>query len=116
VRTFPDLDPGEKVLWMESLVEWIELGENSGVTALLRPPLCFGYLTTEPAPKGRRPQVPELRILMQYSLSAYYHAGVHGDVEVQAPAMETRYTLAPESESGAPDGAETPSRRERVTT
>jgi hypothetical protein len=82
----------------------VEVQRNSGVTALQRPPLCFGYLTTESAPKGRRPQVPELRVRVEYSLASYYHAVAHGDVD--APESESRYTLALESESGGPGGGE----------
>jgi len=106
VHTFPDLDAGEKVLWMESLVERVEIAENRRVTALLRPPLCFGYLTTSPAPRGRRPQVPELRILVGYDLAVYYHAGAHGNASAKVLPTEARYSLVSESESVSTDSAE----------
>jgi hypothetical protein len=49
--------------------------------------------------------VPELRVCLEYSLSGYYHASARGP-SVQPPAPETRYSLAPESESGWPVEAE----------
>ena len=91
VRVFPDLDAGEKVLWMESLVKSVTVGEDNGVAFLLRPPLALGYLPTGPAPRGRRPQVPELRVRVEYSLTWYFLGGVSaGD--------RTRYRLAREPE------------------
>ncbi len=50
VRVLPDLDPGEKVLWMESLVERVETRENRGVAALLLPPLRFGNFDYRTSP------------------------------------------------------------------
>jgi hypothetical protein len=47
---------------------------------------------------------------VEYSLAPYLHAGAHGDVDAQAPAPQTRYTLAPESGSeGADGGGDQPS-------
>jgi hypothetical protein len=99
VQEFPKLDAGERRLWAQCWIEDVTV-KNKEVVAILTPPLPgLGFTTTEPAPKGRRPQVPELRIRLEYSLSAYYHAGACGGVDGEAPAPETRYSLAPESES-----------------
>ena len=99
---------------MESPVESVSLGENNRVTAVLRPPLALGYLTTEPGPKGRRPQVPELRVRVEYNLAAYCHAGVHGSADAQAPAPGTRYSLAAQTDAAPPGEAEHAGNRPRV--
>jgi hypothetical protein len=65
-------------------------------TALLRPPLCFGYPTTEPAPGGRRPQVPELRILVGFSLATDRGGAAGGSTSAHADCPSARYALAPE--------------------
>ncbi len=92
--------------------------KNKEVVAVLTPPLpAVGFTTTEPAPKGRRPQIPELKIRMEYNLAAYYHAGACGHADVQAAAPVTRYTLAPESESEVRgNGEDQPSGNGRSTT
>ena len=49
------------------------------------------------APRGRRPQVPELRIRVEYDLSAYYPGGAPGD-------GGARYTFASDSPSAGSGG------------
>jgi hypothetical protein len=64
VQEFPNLDMGERRLWAQCWIEDVA-AKNKEVVAILTPPLpAVGFATTEPAPRGRRPQVPELRILV----------------------------------------------------
>ena len=108
VREFPNLDAGERRLWAQCWIGDVAV-KNKEVVAVLTPPLpAVGFTTTEPAPRGRRPQIPELRIRVEYDLAAYYAGGVRRSAGEQAPAVESRYSVAPESESASPD-AEKPS-------
>ena len=75
-REFPGMDDGERERWAESWIADVSLGHKE-VAVCLAPPLCsLGFLTTPSAPRGRKPQVPELRIHLEYDLAAYYRAGV----------------------------------------
>ena len=74
--------------------------KNKEVVAVLTPPLpAVGFTTTSPAPRGRRPQVPELRVRVEYDLVAYYPGGTSGD-------GGARYTLAPDSASVGSGGTD----------
>jgi hypothetical protein len=59
VRVFAELDLGERRLMIGALVEWVEVGKQKRVTALLRPPLSFGSLTASSAPRGIEPLFEE---------------------------------------------------------
>ena len=81
--------------------------KNKEVAAILTPPLpAVGFTTTESAPRGRKPQVPELRIRVEYDLAAYYPAGRFGDGNVRPVPNETRYSLAPDRQAEATTDAE----------
>jgi hypothetical protein len=59
VQSFPQRQAGEGKLLVDALIERVEIGQNSRVVAVLRPPLLsFGYLSPSLAPKedkaGRR--------------------------------------------------------------
>jgi hypothetical protein len=56
VANFPDLDQGERKLLIESLVEEVEIGQKKRVTASLRPPFAFGFMSPELAPGGGKTQ------------------------------------------------------------
>jgi hypothetical protein len=100
VRTFPELDQGEKNLWLELLVEYVEVAENKRVAASLRPPFAFGFMSPDLALRGAKPQVPQLRIHIEYNLGAYYRpSGPEGSAETS----EARYSFAPESSGGTAD-------------
>jgi hypothetical protein len=93
------MDGTERRRWAQCWIADVAV-KNREVVAILTPPLrAVGFATTEAAPRGRRPQVPEPRVRVEYSLSAYYHAGASGNGDAGALTPETRCTLAPESES-----------------
>ena len=99
VREFPGMDDGERKLWAESWIADVSL-EHKEVAVCLAPPLCsLGFLTTSSAPRGRKPEVPELRIRMEYDLVPYYRSGGRGDTAAYAESTGPRYTLAPRSSS-----------------
>jgi len=53
VANFPSLDQGERKLLTESLVEQVEIGKKKRVTAVLRPPFAFGFLSPDLAPSSK---------------------------------------------------------------
>ena len=55
VRSFPQLQAGERKLLVDALIEGVEVGANKRVVAALRPPSCFGYLSPMLAPRGIEP-------------------------------------------------------------
>ncbi len=78
VGIFPELDQGERKLWIDPLVEWVEVGQNKRVTACLRPPLDFGFLSPELAPRGGKPQTGRSFVIrIAYTLTPYYR-GING--------------------------------------
>ena len=80
VCNFPSLDQGERKLLIESLVEGVEIGQKKRVTASLRPPFAFGFMSPELAPRGGIPQTGRPFVIrIAYSLMPYYGGtnGVH---------------------------------------
>ncbi len=55
VQSFPQLQPGERKLLVDALIERVEIGPNKRVVAALRPPSCFGYFSPSLAPRGIEP-------------------------------------------------------------
>ena len=59
VNTFPELDPGERNLLIESLINRVEIGRNKRVILILTPPFkSFGFLSPQLAPRGIEPLFP----------------------------------------------------------
>ena len=76
VANFPSLDQGERNLLIESLIEQVEIGQNKRVTASLRPPFAFGFVSPDLAPrvgKAKTDQAFVIRVV--YKLSAYCAEG-----------------------------------------
>jgi site-specific DNA recombinase len=76
VANFPGLDQGERKLLVESLVEQVEIGQKKRVTAVLRPPFAFGFLSPELAPRGAKAKTDQAFVIrVVYSLQLYYGKG-----------------------------------------
>jgi hypothetical protein len=102
VANFPGLDQGERKLLVESLVEGVEIGKNKRVAACLRPPFAFGFFSPDLAPRVGKPQVPELRIGVEYDLGVYYRPSVPVGTVTHTEAFGARYSLAPKPAAGSP--------------
>ena len=99
LQEFANLVAGERGLWAQCWIEGVEVKQKE-VVAVLTPPLSgLGFLPTSSAHRGRKPQVPELRIRMEYDLVPYYRSGGRGDTAAYAESTGARYTLAPRSSS-----------------
>ena len=91
VREFAGMDDGERKLWAESWIADISL-EHKEVAVCLTPPLCsLGFLPTSPAPRGRRPETPMLRIVVGFCLGSRRNAD-----GADARPADRRYALAPD--------------------
>jgi hypothetical protein len=91
LHEFPNLDAAERGLWAECWIEGVEVKEKE-VVAVLTPPLSsLGFLTTSPAPRGRRPETPMLRIVVGFCLGSRRNAD-----GADARPADRRYALAPD--------------------
>jgi hypothetical protein len=84
VANFPGLDQGERRLLFESLIEQVEIGQKKRVTASLRPPFAFGFVSPDLAPRQRKTKTDQAFVIqVVYELSAHYPEGCGKSTESQ---------------------------------
>jgi len=92
VQNFSHLENGERKLLVDSLIERVEIGKNKRVTAVLRPPFAFGYLSPVIAPRGIEPK-QQLQIMLEYTLPLRHKLDIKGELVAYTSPTGEKYHI-----------------------
>ena len=90
--TVPQAQVGERKLLVDSIIQRLEIEQNKRVTAVLRPPFAFGYLSLSLAP-GEIEPFPRLRIILEYPLPGCNELATSGKLIVYANPTGQKYLV-----------------------